>query len=710
MVLGGGQEVSIVIRAVDEFSKTMEGVVGTLEKNRAGFMALAGAGLAITTGLGLAVKTAVDFESAFAGVRKTVDLSEQEFADLNKRFKDLTKEVPFSYIEIAKIGELAGQLGIEGVNNIESFTKVIADISATTNMTSEQASTDFARFANIMGMPIDQVDKLGATIVDLGNNLATTESEIVEMGMRIAGAGNAVGMTESQVMSWAGALSSVGVEAQMGGTAISKFMLDINSMVATGSEDLQQFANIAGMSTDEFSKLFEEDASKALQVFFNGLSEVEKNGGNVAKVIDDLGIKEVRLRDTVMRLASGNEAMNKSLDVGKNAWEENTALTEEAEKRYETFASQIEMLKNNIILLIEPLGRQLFPILKNIVDTVSPLITKVSEWTEEHPELTKWIVILTAAIGGILLVVGTLGLMIPILVAGFTALGTAVGFVTWPILAIIAAIALLIAAVVLIWKHWEELGTKTKILLAILAPFVVLPIAIIKNWDTIKDFFSKLWEAVKIIFKVTWEWIKNMFLNHTPMGLVIKHWDKLKDFFSKLWEAIKIVSKAAWEWIKNMFLKYTAVGLVIKHWDKLKDFFSNMWDSIKNKFKDSINFLIGLAEKLANSWISGANAIIGALNKIQVSIPRWVPGIGGNTFGINLPKVPSISLPRLAEGGIVTRPTTALIGENGPEAIIPLNRDYSGKTINIYIEKINGLTGRDLANSLQKELNKKIKL
>jgi hypothetical protein len=306
--------------------------------------------------------------------------------------------------------------------------------------------------------------------------------------------------------------------------------------------------------------------------------------------------------------------------------------------------------------------------------------------------------------------VGTLGLMIPILVAGFTALGTAVGFVTWPILAIIAAIALLIAAVVLIWKHWEELGTKTKILLAILAPFVVLPIAIIKNWDTIKDFFSKLWEAVKIIFKVTWEWIKNMFLNHTPMGLVIKHWDKLKDFFSKLWEAIKIVSKAAWEWIKNMFLKYTAVGLVIKHWDKLKDFFSNMWDSIKNKFKDSINFLIGLAEKLANSWISGANAIIGALNKIQVSIPRWVPGIGGNTFGINLPKVPSISLPRLAEGGIVTRPTTALIGENGPEAIIPLNRDYSGKTINIYIEKINGLTGRDLANSLQKELNKKIKL
>ncbi len=135
---------------------------------------------------------------------------------------------------------------------------------------------------------------------------------------------------------------------------------------------------------------------------------------------------------------------------------------------------------------------------------------------------------------------------------------------------------------------------------------------------------------------------------------------------------------------------------------------SDLWTGIKDVFKGGVNYLIGLAESYANAWVAAANIIIGALNKIQVNIPEWVPLIGGKSFGINLAKMSKVSLPRLAEGGIVTKPTLAMLGESGPEAVIPLNRRGSERVINININNLNGFNARDIANTLQGELNKKI--
>ncbi len=377
--IAGGATVAITIGAVDKFSKVFTRAttgIQKLSKIVATGAVVMGAAL-IGIGIG-AVKAASEFETAFTGVRKTVDLSEKEFEDLENRFKTLSTEIPVTFVELAGIGEIAGQLGVEGVDNIARFTRTIADISVTTNLTAEQAATDFARFANIMNMPIDQVDKLGSVVVDLGNNLATTEAEIVTMGMRIAGAGSALDMTEGEVMAWAGALSSMGVRAEMGGTAISKFMINISSMVATNSPELEKFAEVAGMTSAEFTKAFEEDASKALQTFFTGLGQVEEQGGDVLLTLENLGITEVRLRDTVLRLAAGGDTLTDALGIQSTAWEENTALVEEAEKRYETFASQVEILKNESKLLFEELGKELIPVLvdlfKVVKDEVIPAI------------------------------------------------------------------------------------------------------------------------------------------------------------------------------------------------------------------------------------------------------------------------------------------------------------------------------------------------
>lgn len=440
-------------------------------------------------GIGVAAgKMSIDFESAFAGVRKTVDASEEDLAKLRDGIRDMAKEIPASAKEIAGVAEAAGQLGIE-VPNILSFTRTMIDLGEATNLSAEQAATALARLANITQMPQTEFDRLGSTIVALGNNLATTEAEIVEMGLRLAGAGKQVGLTEAQILGLAGALSSVGIEAQAGGSAFSRVMADMQLAVETGSERLNDFAAVAGMSADEFRRAFQEDAAGAIIAFIQGLSTAEERGMSAIAVLDEMGITEIRLRDALLRAAGAGDLFNESIMIGTQAWGENIALTTEAEQRYGTTASQLEILRNKLVDAGIELGDKLTPILR---DSVIPLVEKfighVSGLIDWFSSLDpKWQqVILTAigftaalgpllsVIGKIITVVGTITGALPILGAAFTAL-------TGPIGLVVAAIGAAIAIGITLWK----------------------------NWDVVKDRLSQIWESIKQTASDVWNGIWN---------------------------------------------------------------------------------------------------------------------------------------------------------------------------------------------------------
>lgn len=242
----------------------------------------------------------------------------------------MAKEIPASAIAIAEVAEAAGQLGIE-TDNILDFTRVMIDLGEATNLTAEEAVTSFARFANIVGMSQKDFDRLGSVVVELGNNLATTEAEIVNMAMRLTGAGSQIGLTEAQILSFAGALSSVGIEAEAGGSAFSKVMIDMQLAVETNNEKLKQFSAVAGMSVSEFKQAFQEDAATAIIAFIQGLGNAEKQGISAIKILDAMEISEVRLRDALLRASGAADVFTSSIQMGNKAWEENTALTKEAE-------------------------------------------------------------------------------------------------------------------------------------------------------------------------------------------------------------------------------------------------------------------------------------------------------------------------------------------------------------------------------------------
>lgn len=338
----------------------------------------------IAGAFGGATKAAIDYEQALAGVQKTTDFSSSELNKMSDEISKMSKEMPFAQTEIAGVAEAAGQLGVKK-SEITDFTKTMLDMSVATNLSSEEAATEFARFANAAGMPIEDVDKLGSAVVNLGNTTATTEKEIVEMGQRLAGAGAQAGFSGDQIMSISAAMSSVGIEAESGGTAMTQIFNKMTKATADGGETLENFAKTAGMSGEEFASVWEKNPTKALSAFVEGLSNTEGGAKGVLKALDSVGIKGIREADTIRRLSNNHEVLDKALKTGSEGWKENNALTNEAKTRYKTMGSQLKIFKNQVVDLGIDIGNTIAPAVVAATKTIGGFV----EGFEKLPKPVK---------------------------------------------------------------------------------------------------------------------------------------------------------------------------------------------------------------------------------------------------------------------------------------------------------------------------------
>ncbi|MGO5272563.1 phage tail tape measure protein, partial [Collinsella sp. LCP21S3_C3] len=227
--------------------------------------------------LGGLAKSAIDWESAWAGVTKTVDGTPQQMAAIEAGLRSMAKELPSSHREIAAVAEAAGQLGVKS-EAIVGFTRTMIDLGETTNLSADEAATSLAQFMNVMGTSQADVRRLGSAVVALGNNGATTERDIVSLSQRLAAAGSQMGMTEADVLATAAAMASVGVEAEAGGTAMSKTWRLIDAHVRAGGNGLATLARISGQTADEFREKWGRDAAGATADFVEGLGRMRASG------------------------------------------------------------------------------------------------------------------------------------------------------------------------------------------------------------------------------------------------------------------------------------------------------------------------------------------------------------------------------------------------------------------------------------------------
>lgn len=407
----------------------------------------------LITGLGdvarNAVNAGIDWESSFTNIVKTVKATDEELQSLKEGLLELSTTVATPIDEINGVAAAAGQLGIE-VANIKGFTEAMIKLGDSTNMDATTAANELARFAGITGMSQENFEKLGSTLVELGNNLPTTEGEITSMALRLAAAGDVVGLTEAEILGLSASLSAVGIEAEMGGTALSKALSKMNvatkngvgeidailkksgisfrdlelmyennttqfkkfatSINMTSSElatlinargDLENFAEIAGVTADEFVQAFGKNAIGAFEMFIKGLGDTSDASEDAITMLSNMGITEVRLRDALTRLSNSGGEMTKTIRMATGAWEENAALSVEAERRYGTLSSKIIMLKNQLSILAVSIYEKFSEPLKEGVDSLKSSFEKLGRELKGK-EVSEALEILAKGVGDLI--------------------------------------------------------------------------------------------------------------------------------------------------------------------------------------------------------------------------------------------------------------------------------------------------------------------
>lgn len=318
-------------------------------------------GAATTAATGFAkasMDAAISYESAFTGVRKTVDATEEEYSALSDWIMDASTRMALSKEDIAATMEIAGQLGVEGVEGLEKFTETMIMLGDTTNLNAEEAASALAKFGNIAGLQPEDMDKIGSAIVDLGNHFATTEADITEMSTRLASAGTIAGLSATDILGLATAMSSVGIQAEAGGTAMAQTMASMTKAVEgaipylsqpyetldddakEAMDSLYQYADVSGMTAQQFAEAWKGEPITAIQAFIGGLGEMNEADESVVMMLDEMGLKGIRQSNMLQALALASDTMTSAVNTANTAFEENVALQNEANTRYATTESQ----------------------------------------------------------------------------------------------------------------------------------------------------------------------------------------------------------------------------------------------------------------------------------------------------------------------------------------------------------------------------------
>lgn len=671
-----------------------------------------------------ATKTAGDFQSAFTGVKKTVDEIVDEngnlvysYADLEEELRQIPLETASTYETVMAVAQAAGQLGIQA-DDVADFTKNMIMLGDSTNITAEDAAVSIAQFLNIMGESTDTASKFGSALVALGNNTATDEASILALATRMAAAGKSIGLSTADTLGLSAAMSSLGLTAEAGGTAMSTTMQKISMDVAKGGENVEKFAQITGMSADEFVEKWRNDPITVLQDLLTGMGNLEGGGEELIVLLDELGWSGIRQSDTVKRLALDYDGVASAVDLANTAYGENSALTDEANKRYEDFNTQVTQLKESFKLFLDTIGQSLMPMIQPIIETLTTFFNNLSTWWSGLGEGTQRFIIilagLIAAIGPVLMIAGQVLTFVASIQVALAVLGTSLGTVAaaaLPVIGVIAAIIAAIIAVVEAIKHWDEIKEFITALLDAIKAVVVYFGE--KAWEFLKNLASTIWEGIKTLGEnilwgiVSWlegiiakfvtflttdvpnfvEGVKNFWenLKTTLITIATNIFTSIKNIFSNIFSNIKSTIQNIKSTIKDVLGSAFSwiTGKVSEAWNWGKDLIGNLVDGIKSKFSAVKDACSSLAGKIS-SYLHFSEPDIGPLSDFHTWMPDMMKGlakgIDDNAYLVD---------------NAISRVADSLALNQG-------SVNYGGVTINLNVPQ--GANGQQIVNEIETEL------
>ncbi len=347
---------------------------------------------AAATAFGVAsVKAFMEFETGLTGVIKTTNLAGKDLETFKKNIVSLSEEIPVGTEKLLEISSAAGQLGINGVENLTKFTKTIALLGATTDLEGEDAALTIAKILNLTGDGVETVDTFGSTIVELGNNFATSESAILEVAKEVAKATVNFGLSSTEILGMSTAMSSLGIEAEAGSTVVGQAFMKIDSAIRKDAGPAyNKLIELTGLTGEQLKKTFKEDASEVFQLFIEGLGESGEKGEDMTAILGELGLSGIRVNKILPTLANRSEILADSMNMAGKAAIENSALNKEAATAFATSASRMQIAQTKVNNTLIEIGEDIAPDVITALEDITEAARKSRPVWEALGTGIKW--------------------------------------------------------------------------------------------------------------------------------------------------------------------------------------------------------------------------------------------------------------------------------------------------------------------------------
>ncbi|WP_395461632.1 phage tail tape measure protein [Wolbachia endosymbiont (group A) of Therophilus tumidulus] len=450
-----------------------------------------------TIGLGLSlaapIKVAIDFESAMADVKKVVRFAEddaahnQGAAEFGQKLKELSRTIPLSAVELAQIAASGGQLGIKK-EKLLSFTETVAKMSTAFDMSAEEAGDSIAKLANVYGIEVAGMERVGNIINHLSDNSAAKAGDMVKALAIVGGSAKQFGLDIKETSSLVNAFISLGKQPAKAATAINALLSKLQTAEGQGKKFKAALEDV-GITAEEMTQRISRNGQDALLYFFETLEKVDKQ--ERSQILLDLFGQEYQddIALLVGSLKNYKDAINHLADEKKFE----KSMQEEFNNRAATTANNLRLLRNAIAEVGMNLGSVMLPPLKWISNILREITNPIARFAEKFPVITTGIMsIISALIIGKIAVVG-FGYAFALAGGGILTFKAILHGTLLPVLTSLSA--RVIPAVIMGLKALT-LAMVTNPIGAVVAGLSVGAALVIANWQKVKDFFSSIWKSI----------------------------------------------------------------------------------------------------------------------------------------------------------------------------------------------------------------------
>ncbi len=467
----------IMGKSADVFTAKLDRIQGVSQKisMQAGL-----AGAALAAPLVIAAKAAIDFEDKLADVAKTTGLEGSGLKKFGDELLDMSLKTRTSIDDLLKIGEIGGQLGIvekDLVSFTEATNKFNVALGSDFSGGVEEASSSIGKLRGLFKetrnmSPATAINTIGSAINDLGASGEGTSANITEFTARIGQLPDAIKPSITATQALGTLFEEKSINAEIAARGLSDILL-------TAASHVGSFAKQMGRSAKEAEHLINTDPTTFVKEFAKSLNGL--TAPQLAKKLADLKIGDVGAIKVVGVLSTGVKRLTTLQELASKAFADGTSLTDEYNKKNETTAAKLAIAENNFKALSIVIGTELLPAITEAVGMITPIIKSIIDFTRRNPKLVKTILLVTAAMSGLLLVL--------------SGVAAVVAVATSPVTLIVLAVAAVIAIIATVISYWKEWGAAVVAFFGILFPpfglFIFFVRSLYNNWQMVVKAFSE---------------------------------------------------------------------------------------------------------------------------------------------------------------------------------------------------------------------------